>query len=167
MWELLESQGFIRDFSFLCVKDQFQNLVHFRSFKIITHGHHVEDHYLGQTCRMKMVKLGSRMFKCFENLELYSWWAAPPLGHLCDPGTALSLSYLMVLPLSLTRQWASWDQNPHLNYFYSSSTCKAWHTEGSKSVWWMSTYSMIYKWKLNGLDFLTIGSYYFFVLPPS
>lgn len=104
-------------------------------------------------------------------------------------GIALSLFYLTILALSLTRQWASWDQNPHLNicpaaYFYSSSTYKVWHKEGSKSVWYFiisflppfAWYLVKYldyfriksivnnhKWKLKGLDFLTIGSYYFCV----
>ena len=48
---------------------------HLRSFKVTlvpVHGHYVKDLFLGKTCQVKIVKLGTMKIKCFENLEFHS-----------------------------------------------------------------------------------------------
>ena len=77
----------------------------FRGFKvslIALHGHYVKDLCLGQTCQMKMVKLRSARVKGLKNLELHSGSAAPTLGSHVTLGIVLSLSYHVILALSLT-----------------------------------------------------------------
>ena len=73
----------------------------FRSFElslINSHGHHIKDLCLGQTCQMKMVKQDPQRLKGLEtlNLELLFLW-----GSHVTRGIALSLSSHMILALSL------------------------------------------------------------------